>query len=143
MIEAAFPGLRDSRWQITSPQTPRYNCIGWAAGEETRWWWPDRMGLGFWPQSVPREETLDAFVSVFQSIGFEVCDSDELEAGIEKVAIYCRENVPKHAARQLDDGQWSSKLGPLEDIRHELASLTGATYGTVAVILMRQRQPAG
>ena len=45
---------------------------------------------------------------------------ESLEPGFEKVALYALGGVPKHAARQLSSGRWSSKLGDLEDVEHTL-----------------------
>jgi hypothetical protein len=43
-----------------------------------------------------------------------------------------------HAARQLDNGKWTSKLGQLEDIEHEsLEALSGAVYGSVVQVLKK------
>jgi len=64
-------------------------------------------------------------------------DSFELEIGFEKVAIYARDGTPLHAARQITSGKWVSKLGPREDIEHDLHGLAGNIYGSVAVILVR------
>jgi len=44
-----------------------------------------------------------------------------------------------HAARQLDDGTWTSKLGSLEDITHELQALEGADYGHVVLFMKREK----
>jgi len=48
--------------------------------------------------------------------------------------------VPTHAARQLENGRWTSKLGELEDIEHDLHHLASGAYGAVVQILKR---PAG
>lgn len=45
--------------------------------------------------------------------------------------------TPTHAARQLENGKWTSKLGQLEDIEHELDGLVGDKYGIVVTILRR------
>jgi hypothetical protein len=44
---------------------------------------------------------------------------------------------PTHAARQLPNGKWTSKLGRWQDIEHELDGLVGEMYGTVKQILKR------
>jgi len=138
MIPAsAFPSLTSGNHRITSAASRHYNCIAWAAGEQESWWWPDPEQIGFWPPVVPRVETLAAFVSVFQGLGYEVCKNAELEAGYEKVAIYALAGRPTHAARQLINGRWTSKLGRQEDIEHERAALDGPVYGTMARILRR------
>jgi hypothetical protein len=45
--------------------------------------------------------------------------------------------VPKHAARQLPDGRWTSTLGPGEDLEHALHDLKGMVYGSVVLVLKR------
>jgi hypothetical protein len=61
-----------------------------------------------------------------------------LELEYQKIAIYIDvSGTPTHAARQLPNGKWTSKLGWLEDIEHELDGLTGDRYGCVAQILKR------
>ena len=66
----------------------------------------------------------------------------DLEPGVEKVAIYADEHgEPQHAARQLPSGNWTSKIGSLEDIEHNtLRAVEGPMSGTVARILKRLRQ---
>lgn len=137
-VERYFPALIGSGWQPTSPRAPGYNCIAWAAGDSARWWWPS-LGY-FWPLGIIRDVSLDAFIAAFETLGYRVCGSTELEEGIEKVAIFAQVGEPKHAARQLPDGSWTSKLGKNIDIAHQLQSLEGQEYGTVAVVLARQRR---
>jgi hypothetical protein len=55
------------------------------------------------------------------------------ERGVEKSGG----GKPKHAARQLANGRWTSKLGELEDIEHTLNGLDGIWYGSVMLILKR------
>ena len=40
-LESSFPNLKADGYQVTSPQSLEYNCIAWAAGDNTQWWWPD------------------------------------------------------------------------------------------------------
>jgi len=141
-IEAAFPNLADSGYSVTSPSSKEYNCIAWAADDPVRWWWPDPYGLKYCPARAPRQLTLEAFIAAFAESGYVVCDSAELEAGFEKVAIYLGlDGTPKHAARQLSNGHWSSKLGQSEDIEHHtLEGLSGSAYGVSAQFLKRPIQ---
>ena len=67
-----------------------------------------------------------------------VCDNADLEAGFEKIAIYQLAGVPTHAARQLDDGSWTSKLGALEDVQHPLDGLRVEDYGEPVRYLKRR-----
>lgn len=135
-LEQAFPSLSNCGYCITSPKTPQYNCIAWAAGKNDRWWWPTRFA--FWPEE-PRELSLDSFVRVFRTMGYEVCDSSEFEAGFEKVVIYVKNSFPTHMARQLPNGEWTSKCGTLEDMSHTLEGLASSDYGEVATVMKRQR----
>jgi hypothetical protein len=95
------------------------------------------LELGYWPDEVPRDESIEAFVGVFESLGFQSSQPAEPEQGFEKIALYARGNCPTHAARQLENGSWTSKLGPLEDITLSLNGLIGAAYGEVVAILKR------
>jgi hypothetical protein len=40
-LESLFPNLRADPYAVTSPASTVYNCIAWAAGDNTRWWEPD------------------------------------------------------------------------------------------------------
>ena len=94
------------------------------------------MGVGYWPPGIPRQETLAAFEEAYGTIGFSPCQGSELEPGFRKIAIYADNGVPTHAARQLPDGRWTSKLGRHEDIEHlGLEVLEDGGYGEVALIL--------
>ncbi|MCG8587287.1 MAG: hypothetical protein MI757_21490 [Pirellulales bacterium] len=43
-----------------------------------------------------------------------------------------------HAARQLPDGRWTSKLGKAEDIEHDSANdVAGGLYGEVVEFMKR------
>jgi hypothetical protein len=136
-LEIVFPGLRDQAFQQTSPSDDNYNCIAWAAGDTRSWWWPDETGEDTWPAGVERIATVAAFQEMFATLGYAVCDSEQLEAGFEKIAIFALAGSPKHAARQLPNGRWTSKLGHHEDIEHALHDLTGMIYGSVIVVMKR------
>lgn len=144
-----FPNLTDQTCEVTSPAKKKYNCIAWAAGNDTRNWWPDPTGLNaFWPVGVPVEVTFPAFIEAYKTLGYEVCEDGSLEAGIEKIAIYGQltsEGLlePTHAARQLESGEWTSKLGKLEDVRHStIGAVEGPLYGTAMFYMSRTRQTA-
>lgn len=138
-LEQYFPNLAPTGYAVTSPATFVYNCIAWAAGIADDRWWPDPMGVSTWPASARREETTAAFVGAVQSLGYVPGADDTLEPGFEKVALFALAGAPKHAARQLPSGRWTSKLGELEDVEHELSGLNGVWYGSVVQILKRPR----
>ncbi|WP_018289650.1 hypothetical protein [Verrucomicrobium sp. 3C] len=136
-----FPQLTAGSYAVTSRAQFDYNCVAWALGETIRWWWPDESEVSYWPEGVRRHETLEAFVEAFRLFGFEECQNPDLEPGWQKIAIYGHEDgCPTHAARQLADGTWTSKLGRLEDISHaNLDQLTGSAYGRPVLFLRRRR----
>lgn len=133
-----FPNLRPEHRQITSLATIEYNCIAWAAGDTETWWWPDEDGIGHWPSNVPRERTILAFQLAYATLGYAPCQTGQLEIGFEKIALYGDGDGPTHAARQLPNGNWTSKLGEHEDIEHiNLECLNGPCYGRVICFLRR------
>lgn len=139
-LEETFPNLAKGGYRVTSAQTKDHNCIAWAAGDTQNWWWPIPPGIkeAFWPSGASREETLAAFQDAFASLGYVVCDDEDLETGFEKIALFAnQEGVPQHAARQLLTGRWTSKLGELEDIEHALRDLEGTAYGLVVLVMKR------
>src|SRR5262249_53580759 len=138
-LEEVFPGLARGGYLVTSARDPDYNCIAWAVGDTHNWWWPSEdIAREYWPPGVPRERSQTAFAAAFASLGYTVCESEELESGHEKIALFAdAEGRPTHAARQVSSGCWSSKLGKLEDIQHELRDLEGELYGTVVLIMKR------
>jgi hypothetical protein len=136
-LKGHFPELTGSDYAVTSPSSSQYNCIAWAFGRDDVWIWPDRFGAYYWPPSVAREVTTAAFAAAFGTIGYRECDSSELDNNVEKVGIFALDGRPTHAARQLSDGEWTSKLGSRQDITHTLNALEGDIYGIVVLILSR------
>jgi hypothetical protein len=137
-LELRYPNLALTYYTVTSPKSQEYNCFAWVAGDQERWWQPTPEDEFYWVPCVPMEETLPAYIQAYQTLGYVICDSAELERGYEKIALYVNnENIPTHAAKQLSTGKWSSKLGWLEDIEHELEGLTGEKYGRIGQVLRR------
>jgi hypothetical protein len=134
-----FPNFDPSQFVITSPKSPAYNCIAYAAGREDMWWWPDVMGFAYWPPSVLRLENLEVFQEAFETLGYSLCSDGSLEDGFEKIAIYHKDGVPTHGARQLENGVWASKLGREHDVVHGEKCLDGEQYGTIAFFMKRPR----
>lgn len=119
-----------------------YNCFAWAACSTDRWLEPDHP-FGYWPTDVPSRLILNNLTAVYEKAGFERCESEDLEPGYEKIAIYTdRRGLPRHSARQLDNGKWTSKLGQEEDIEHDtLEAVEGPEYGR-PVRYLRRRAPS-
>lgn len=140
MLEKLFPNLTKERYAITSPKTIEYNCIAWAFDDTERWWWPDPYYQYYWPSDIPRVESIENFVKAFEKLGYIACDNPKFEKGFEKVAIYADQHgKPTHAARQLEPGIWTSKLGKLEDISHDIDGISCDLYGNVVIVLKRAK----
>ncbi len=139
-IRAIFPRLQTAPFRVTSERDQVYNCIAWAAGVSNDWWWPlEDPSESYWPEGVPRERTIDAFRAAFATRAYQECSNEDLEAGFEKIALFADGPLPLHAARQLPNGRWTSKLGKGEDIEHELRDLEGDFYGKVVLFMKRAR----
>src|SRR5438445_10482838 len=129
-LEFIFPNLNNDSYRITSSKTPGYNCVAWAADNNSRWWWPIAPPFAYWPTGDPREETLENFTDAFRELGYQPCDNDLLEAKYEKITIYVDSSgTPTHVAKQLRSGKWTSKLGSLEDIEHDTLEQLEGPYG--------------
>src|SRR3989344_9116521 len=77
-LKQIFPKLNESNCKLTSPVDKKYNCIGWAAGDITRFWWPDRQLTGYWSEDAPREVSAQAFVKMFETLGYQTCSNSTL-----------------------------------------------------------------
>lgn len=137
-----FPLLDDHNHRVTSRRTDAYNCIAWAACDSERFWWPGPGTPSYWPAGVEAVASVDAFRAAFETLGYAECESPELEDEVQKIAIYVSlDGVPTHAARQLVDGGWTSKLGRFVDIRHATpGAICGPAYGEVRMYMARPRQ---
>ncbi len=133
-----LPRLAD--FNVTSEATPQYNCFAWALGNDSLWVDPT-VEYGYWPDTIPRDNTIDSVVKLFRQAGYGPCSDGSLEIGYEKIAVYAMNGEVTHAARQLANGQWTSKLGRLEDIVHstpeELQGDHCRSYGRLALFMVR------
>ena len=147
-----FPLIEQEGYEITSKKDDTFNCISWAIDDIDYRWWPKTPPelLGYrWRNDAPNEPTLAAFIKLFTLFGYASTELNDigLEEGIEKVAIYGRDDVPEHAAWQLPNGKWSSKIGRNKDVSHStLMALTDgpnrkSIYGIVLAVLRRERLP--
>ncbi len=134
-----FPNLTAFNHEITSEKTIKYNCIAWVARSTDRWWQP---GI-HWPIMSSREDIgIGDLVLAFRSLGYDECPDGSFEEGFEKLAIYGSGFMYTHAARQLPDGRWTSKLGQLEDITHSTTeALECSDYGKVVQFMKRPFRP--
>ena len=62
-----------------------------------------------------------------------------MEKGFQKIALYVKDGIPTHAARQLPTGKWTSKLGRDIDIEHDFPEvLNGADYGVASIFMKKE-----
>jgi hypothetical protein len=79
-----------------------------------------------------------ALMAIFRLEGFKKCESPAPEDGFEKIVLYAKYGIWRHAARQLPSGKWASKLGEDEDIEHDDPEcLCGNSYGDVYCYMKR------
>lgn len=141
-LEESYPLLKKTKYKITSDESIAYNCVAWIFNDQDNWWSPVQDIGYFWPIKVSEPENLDLFLELFDKFGFEPTDNAKAEQGWEKIAIYSIEGEFTHVAKQLQSGNWSSKLGEYSDIEHELKGLMGhnaESYGEVTLYLKRKR----
>lgn len=146
-----FPYLSEGNHEVTSIVTKAYNCVAHALFRDDEFIWPlvSRHTSYFVMDTRPASATasLGDIALIFEREGYTPCENSELELGYEKVAIYVKElihKVPTHVARQLNSGEWTSKLGAAEDIRHTtLHALEGSDYGQVGMVLKRKPLRSG
>jgi len=135
-----FPRLEAEGFAYTSPESTDYNCVAWAAEDDSRRWdpWSDDY---YWPEAAPRSSGIDAMVAVFESLGYSLCADGDYEVGMDKVALYADPlGEATHAARQIGPNAWTSKIGDHDDITHTLGGLVSDEYGSVSRFLKRSRQ---
>lgn len=135
-----FPQLKDEDYEQTSDQTDKYNCIAWAFKDTNNWWWPTPRYACYWPPGFERSNDLGVLVKIAEVHGYRECENGDHEPGYEKIALFVGNGV-EHAARQLQSGMWTSKMGECEDIEHKsLAPFEGDDYGKVAKYMRRYRK---
>lgn len=145
---AQQPTLAQATFKVTSPSTATYNCVAWAAGDDQRNWSPavgpggKQLGGFYWPEAIEMLPAVKTVEAVFRQLGYESCADGVAEGGIEKVAIYGDSlGIALHAARQLVNGRWTSKMGDKADIEHDTPQdVESPLYGTVCGYMARRRK---
>jgi len=142
-LRISFPKLIPGTFQPVSRATIRYNCLGFAAGDERHWWEAEGNGGRFyWPQHIKRVTNIETVSTIFTSEGFALTNNHDIESGYEKVAIYASLETFEFSHIAKSDGKvWKSKLGSGQDIYHySLAVLEGDQadeYGIVERVLRK------
>ena len=125
---------------LTSPEDPRYNCVAFAVGDVSQFWYDIKINGYYWPTGARSADTIEGWVDVFEIHGYRETTDRSLESEFEKIAIYATGDEPQHVARQKASGLWTSKAGKGKDFEHELEALEGDFYGQVVKIMKRKCQ---
>ena len=140
-LEAFAPGVA-GHYRRTSDPTLDYNCLAWAVENDKKWFDPQRFCVGYyWPAGIDREWNMTNVLQLLALYGYtERADGAHVEGGYVKVAIYAdSDNSPTHFARQLPNGNWTSKAGELMDFEHDnLQCLECDDYGQLERILKKR-----
>ena len=140
LIAGAFPNLPSEGFEIIDQPSVRYNCIAYAAGDTTDWWEHD--GRRYWPPHATRSNSIASLREVFAGLDFEQCDDSRLEDGYQKVALYEDHGIWTHAAVQMPNGAWRSKMGEGPIIEHRSPeSLAGGIYGDPTIFMRKSISP--
>jgi hypothetical protein len=139
-----FPNLHAGNYEEKGPADKSYNCIAWAVERTDANWDPkegdDPEVRYFWPPNAPSDYQVTSLIVALESVGFVICADGSMETGFEKVAIYADGPEYMHAARQLENGKWTSKMGKAERIEHDAPEdLIGPRYGHVTKFMKRNR----
>lgn len=132
-----LPSLNKRNNDVASDDDPQYNCVAFAAGVTNRKWWPVFHPDFYWPPHAPKINSITSFVAAFSTLGYVECDDGAVEKGFEKVAFYVRDGQPTHAARQMINGKWKSKLGDWYDIEHTEDAVSSGDYGKIEKYMKR------
>ena len=147
-LRGIFPNLSDNPDKLTSPIDIDYNCVSWALDISDCWIEPYGLIIPspsppyYWPENIPQDNRTETYVKLFEHYGFEVTDDPSIEDNNEKIVIYSRDNEFQHVARQLPNGDWTSKIGKQEDIRHSLNELEASgpySYGSANIFMKKQK----
>jgi hypothetical protein len=140
-IEGLFPTLEGGKgYEKTSDESEDYNCFAWAAGYNDRRLDPTEAFNPHWPADITKSPEISSFEKLFRHFGFEPCDDATVEPGVVKIALYedKKSGEAMHAARQLESGKWTSKIGDFDDISHDTLESLEGFYGTL-VMFMRKK----
>ena len=133
-VDVDFPKAVGRYRKTSDPDD--YNCIAYAIGDTSDWWSHEKK----YKWVGDRSPLIEALVNVFIAKGYKKCLCASRERGYEKVALYAKGHLWTHAAIQLENGRWSSKLGGLEDIEHETAGcICNDEYGEVYCYMKRPK----
>jgi type VI secretion system secreted protein VgrG len=125
-----FPRLGRS-YALLAPSTRTYNCIAWSLGITDRWVWPGA--------------NVSDFDGLYGRQGYRRLGNlnYRTQPGVDKLVLYAKRKADgswecTHAARQMANGTWTSKLGALPLIGHRTpGDVSGPSYGVPIAVYVR------
>ena len=136
LLVGAFPNLANEDFETVGEPSELYNCIAFAAGDTSKWWWPD--GINYWPPWATGTNRIESLIEVFAGLGYEHCDHNDTEGGYQRVALYEVDGEMKHAAMQMSNLRWRSKMGQGPVIEHDSPeSLSAGICGSPTAFMRR------
>lgn len=133
-----FPNLAtDTSFSLTSPCTPIYNCIAWAMGFTDRWVDHYAAPGHWWPNGVIKNDTCQALITAFITLGFEQTDDYNYDSKYDKVVLYGHKGKWRHASKILEDNTEHSKFGEYWDGTHSFDIFQDEVYGAPYACMQR------
>lgn len=109
-LELNFPNLTE--YSVTHSLDKDWNCIGWSlCSVQEGWVWPG--------------DNVQDFDFLYGQHGWQPSENCLPEDGKKKIALFCKDDVPTHAAKQVEGDWWESKLGRGPRIIHRLNEIEG------------------
>ena len=85
---------------------------------------------------------MESLEELFAQPEYEQCNDRSPEDGYQKVALYEIQGRFQHAALQMPNGRWSSKMGQGPLIEHlNPESLSGGMYGDATAYMRKALKP--
>ena len=112
-----FPGLNSDNCKVTSPLSEDYNCLAWVVEVDYKNFWPDsgediiQEPAVEWPEGIPNEETVDAFVAFFRLFGYEPCEGPEFEDEFVKIVIFVNQQAHTRLSAGSDQEEMDQQNG--------------------------------
>ena len=135
-LRRSFPRLGND-FEVLAPAAKKYNCISHSLGLSDRW---------VNPETGPADDPFGPMDRLYSALGYKRLPTLDLsvEKGKQKVVLYATVHPDAslhqvtHAAVQVPDGTWTSKLGQLPLIRHRTPyALRGPSYGLPVAVYVR------
>ena len=133
-IALSWPELiLDTNFHFTSLRRKGHNCVAYALKEHGKdldmWIFAELYGI----DKANLDISVNGYAEIFTKYyGYEKCEEGNIEEGFDKIVLFeDHEGDFVHVALQLENGNWTSKMGTYEDIEHySVDAISKKDYGT-------------